>query len=78
VTYVGMPGENGGGGTGLAERVTCESKGGARTECPMRTGGRVQLVRQLSTAPCNRNSTWGAGAGVIWVTRGCRGEFEVR
>jgi len=78
VTYVGMPGENGGGGTGLAERVTCESKGGARTECPMRTGGRVQLVRQLSTAPCTRNGTWGAGAGVIWVTRGCRGEFEVR
>lgn len=78
VTYVGMPGENGGAGTGLAEQVTCESKGGERTECPMRTGGRVQLVRQLSSSPCTRNSTWGTGAGVIWVSRGCRGEFEVR
>jgi hypothetical protein len=66
------------GGTGLAERVTCESKGGERTECPMRSGGQVQLVRQLSTTACNRYSTWGTGNGVIWVTKGCRGEFEVR
>ena len=77
---VGGPGDGTGlpGLPGTAERVTCESQGGERTECRIRTGGAVQLVRQLSTSPCARNSTWGAGYGVIWVTRGCRGEFEVR
>lgn len=65
-------------GTGLPEQVTCESKGGERTECRIRTGGQVRLVRQLSSAACTTNSTWGTGSGVIWVTKGCRAEFEVR
>jgi hypothetical protein len=63
---------------GLTDRVTCESSGGERAECRIRSGGRVQLVRQISTAPCIRNSTWGSEYGVLWVTKGCRGEFEVR
>ena len=61
-----------------AERVTCESQGGARVECRMREGAAVELVRQLSDSPCIRNQTWGAGYGRIWVQRGCRAEFEVR
>jgi Protein of unknown function (DUF3011) len=77
---VGGPGD----GTGLpslpgaAQRVTCESKGTERTECRIRQGASVQLVRQLSASPCSVNSSWGTGSGVIWVSRGCRGEFEVR
>jgi hypothetical protein len=59
-------------------RVTCESKGGERTDCGIRNGATVALTRQLSSAPCTRNSTWGTGNGVVWVTRGCRAEFEVR
>ena len=77
VTSSGKSGGNGG-GTGLPERVTCESKSGERAECRIRPGGQAVLVRQLSTNPCARNSTWGSGVGVIWVTKGCRGEFEVR
>ena len=63
---VGGPGDGTGlpGLPGTAERVTCESQGGERTECRIRTGAAVQLVRQLSTSPCARNSTWGAGYGV--------------
>ncbi|MDQ3137652.1 MAG: DUF3011 domain-containing protein [Gemmatimonadota bacterium] len=64
--------------SGLAERVTCESKGGERAECKVKAGGQVRLVRQLSTTPCTMNSTWGMGYGTVWVTRGCRAEFEVR
>lgn len=77
---VGGPGDGTGlpGLPGTAERLTCESKGVTRTECRMRAGGAVELVRQLSSAPCVRNSTWGAGYGLIWVQRGCRAEFEVR
>lgn len=73
-TGTGLPGN----GTGLADRVTCESNGGERAECKIRNGGQVQLIRQLSTAACVRNTTWGTGFGVLWVTKGCRGEFEVR
>ncbi len=76
VSRAGAPGGNP--GTGLSENVTCESKGGERTECRIRSGGRVRLVRQLSTTPCTKNSTWGSGFAAVWVTKGCRAEFEVR
>lgn len=68
------------GGNTAPERITCESSNGQRAECGFqRTGGQVALVRQLSTTPCTRNSTWGTINGnTIWVTRGCRAEFEVR
>jgi hypothetical protein len=65
-------------GTGLPDRVLCESKGGERTECRIRVGGQVRLARQISTTPCTPNDTWGYGYGMIWVTKGCRGEFEVQ
>jgi hypothetical protein len=68
----------GGGGTGLPDRVVCESRGAERAECRIRVGGQVRLVRQISTVPCTVNNTWGYGYGLIWVTKGCRGEFEVQ
>jgi hypothetical protein len=67
-----------GGATGLPQRVTCESSNGERNECRIRNGAQVQLVKQLSSAACVRNQTWGTGDGILWVNRGCRGEFEVR
>lgn len=80
VTSGGTGGAGGGagGGAALPQRVSCASNDGARAECRIRAGGQVQLVQQLSTAPCTRNSTWGTTTGAIWVTKGCRGEFEVR
>lgn len=72
------PGAGGGNETGLPDRVLCESQGGERTECRIRVGGQVRLVRQVSTTPCTQNTTWGYGYGMIWVTKGCRGEFEVK
>ena len=73
----GVGGVGGGGGTGLPDRVVCESKGGERAECRVKVGAQVRLAKQLSTTACTQNSTWGYGYGVIWVTKGCRGEFEV-
>ena len=70
-----LPG--GANGTGLPDRIVCESRAGERTECRMRVGGKVRLVKQISTVPCTVNNTWGYGYGLIWVTKGCRGEFEV-
>ena len=65
-------------GTGLPNRITCESSNGQRNECRIRTGAQVQLVKQLSSSACVRNTSWGTGYGVLWVDKGCRGEFEVR
>ena len=73
----GYPGP-GGPGSGLPDRVTCESSSGQRAECRIRTGAQVQLVKQLSTAACVRDNSWGTGYGVLWVDKGCRGEFQVR
>lgn len=80
VTRRGAPsgGTGAAGAVGAPERVTCESKGGERSECRVRAGGQVRLVRQLSTTACVYNSSWGTAAGKIWVANGCRGEFEVR
>ena len=55
--------------------VRCESSDGRSRQCPIDGNGQVQLVRQLSGAPCIEGRTWGSGNGRIWVTEGCRGEF---
>jgi hypothetical protein len=59
-------------------RILCESVGGQRTECLAAPRARVVLVRQLSRAPCREGTTWGTQEGKVWVTQGCRAEFEVR
>lgn len=82
VRQYGQAGGTGPGGLpsspGLAQQITCESKELERTTCIIRSGAQVQLVRQLSTSPCTRNSTWGTGGNTIWVSKGCRAEFAVR
>ena len=40
--------------------VRCESSDGRSRECPIDSYGRVQLVRQLSGAPCIEGRTWGS------------------
>lgn len=57
--------------------VRCESGDGRTRQCPADTRGGVRLARQLSRAPCIQGDTWGYGRAGIWVTRGCRGEFEL-
>lgn len=76
---VTVSGASPGDGNAPAERLTCASNGGERVECRFRQAGRVTLVRQISTTPCVEKNTWGVGfGGVMWVTKGCRGEFESR
>jgi Protein of unknown function (DUF3011) len=65
---------NGGNGNGK-NRITCSSNDGRRNFCNVDTRGGVLLTRQLSSAPCNQNSTWGYDRNGIWVDRGCRAEF---
>jgi hypothetical protein len=58
--------------------VRCESLRNQRRDCPIHTRqATVTLRRQLSTAACLHNQTWGYDNRGIWVTNGCRGEFLV-
>ncbi len=60
-----------------ATRVTCESVEARRKECPIPPDQQVRLARTLSVNPCTEGRTWGRADRIIWVTAGCRGEFEV-
>ena len=57
--------------------IICESHNGATQACSVNTSGGVRLTRQLSTQGCWQDDTWGYDATRIWVTHGCRAEFQV-
>jgi hypothetical protein len=57
--------------------VTCASNNGERVVCQVDARGGVQLLRQVSGAPCELGRTWGWDDRGIWVDRGCRGEFAL-
>jgi hypothetical protein len=57
--------------------VTCESRGDAREVCAAGNVAGVSLRRQLSEADCIRGRTWGFTRTSIWVSRGCRAQFQV-
>lgn len=57
--------------------IRCESRDGRQSWCRVNTSGGVRLVRQLSDARCVRGRTWDADRSGIWVSRGCRADFEV-
>jgi hypothetical protein len=57
--------------------VVCESRDRRTTYCHADVRGGVRLVRQLSDRRCVRGGNWGTSERGIWVTDGCRAEFEV-
>jgi hypothetical protein len=68
--------EAGDGVANAGERVTCASAG-RLARCAAETRRGVELVRQLSDRPCVEGRSWGVESGFIWVSRGCRAEFQV-
>lgn len=63
--------------TGTTTRITCESRHTERVECRIPTGARVTLARQLSDNACRLNDSYAQTAEYIWVSGGCRAEFDV-
>lgn len=57
--------------------IRCESRDGRWSHCAIDTRGRVELIRQVSRAPCLRNQSWGIDKTGIWATSGCRADFSV-
>ena len=54
----------------------CESYGGRQQVCRADTRGGVRLVRQLSGSRCVEGRTWGLVRGGVWVSDGCRAQFQ--
>jgi hypothetical protein len=59
------------------ERIRCESQDERTRYCTADIRGGVRLVEQLSNSDCIEGRSWGWDARGIWVSRGCRAEFEV-
>jgi hypothetical protein len=56
--------------------IRCESRNYSRNFCRVDTENSVTLRRQLSSAPCQRNRSWGFDNRGIWVDRGCSADFD--
>src|SRR5687768_7676119 len=61
---------------GYAEIVRCESRDYRQIWCDADTSGGARIVTQLSDTACVEGRTWGWGRRGVWVSGGCRGEFE--
>ena len=57
--------------------IKCESGSGGRRHCPTDTLGGVTMIRQLSKSQCIQHSTWGYDRKSVWVSQGCRAEFQI-
>lgn len=63
--------------SGYGSRVfRCESNDQRYQQCAANIRTAVQLIRQLSDAPCVEGRSWGYAKGGIWVSNGCRAEFR--
>ncbi len=56
--------------------IVCSSNNGQQVHCDADTRAGVRLVRQIGSAVCRQDSTWGYDSRGIWVDRNCRAEFE--
>lgn len=64
--------------TGNGQPIRCESREGRYHECRKPERAPVILSRQLSNNSCVEGRTWGQNNDRIWVTGGCRAEFQYR
>ena len=56
--------------------IRCESSDGKYRQCPVAGLGSFTMATQLSDTKCVQGENWGFREGVLWVDRGCRGEFQ--
>lgn len=60
-----------------AQTILCESDSQRTRYCDAETWDGVRLVTQHSRAACIEGRTWGHDRRGIWVSGGCRAEFEL-
>ena len=59
------------------EVVRCESRDYRQVYCDIDARNGVRIVNQLSDTACIEGRTWGWDRRGVWVSGGCRAEFEV-
>ena len=57
--------------------VRCTSRDYRRTFCDVGRAENVRVRRQVSDARCIEGQTWGWDRRGIWVSDGCRAQFQV-
>jgi len=62
---------------GYGQTLRCESNDNRTLRCPAAIRGGARLLRQLSDTRCTQGYSWGWDPGGIWVSRGCRADFQV-
>lgn len=67
----------GGGDNYGRDVIRCESSDNRTRQCAADTRGGVRLVRQLSSSACIEGRNWGYDRNAIWVSQGCRAEFQL-
>jgi len=65
-----------GGSGGSGQSIECRSQNNRYRECAIREGYEGRLTRDYS-GRCRKDSTWGNRPGLIWVTNGCQGSFQL-
>lgn len=63
---------------GYGQTLRCESQDNRTRQCNASIRRDVRLVRQLSDTRCIEGQNWGWDRRGVWVSRGCRAEFEIR
>ncbi|MEO5596163.1 MAG: DUF3011 domain-containing protein [Lysobacteraceae bacterium] len=58
------------------QTIRCESNDNKTNRCRVDTRGGVRLVRQISSTTCRQGRNWGYDDRSIWVSRGCRADFQ--
>ena len=76
----GSQGGNGWGGNDSArvQLIDCDSNDRRQRRCGVTIRQDARLVRQKSGTPCVEGETWGWNRDGIWVSNGCRAQFQVR
>ncbi len=59
----------------FAGTITCRSLNNATQRCSVSTGGRVELVEQLSSSSCIQGRSWTYDRNSITVRNGCQARF---
>lgn len=70
---------HGGGGWGGngGQVIACHSNDRRQKYCDARIRRDVRLVRQESRSPCVEGRTWGWDRRGVWVSDGCRAQFQI-
>lgn len=77
---IGGRGNGGGWGNGNnnSQYIRCDSNDNRAHSCAISPGAYVRFHRQVSKSRCTEGYSWGRDRNQIWVSHGCRAEFEVR